>query len=286
MKLSVFTVATPELTPEELAAAAREAGIDAIEWRYKDAPADAAQQQPSFWGNNLCTLQPSGGDAMIQRFGQAAQTLGLQTLSVTPYLNAGDLESTEQVLKAASRIGASFIRLGIPGYDRSQHFGELFELARGYLKEAEALCAKYGVKGLVETHHNTIAPSASAAYRLIEGLNPNHIGVLYDPGNMVYEGYENYRMGLELLGPYLAHVHVKNAAWAADGQAEDGSIRWKADWSGVKNGIVPWKQVIEDLKAVGYEGYLGVEDFSGQFAESAAMLRHFTEYMNALLQAD
>lgn len=286
MKFSVFTVATPELTPEELAAAAREAGIDAIEWRYKDAPANAEELQPSFWGNNRCTLQPSGGDAMIQRFGQAAIAEGLKTLSVTPYLTVGDLEGTEQVLKAASRIGAPFIRLGVSGYDRSRPFGELFELTRSYLKDAEALCEKYGVKGLVETHHNTIAPSASAAYRLCEGLNPNFIGVLYDPGNMVYEGYENYRMGLELLGPYLAHVHVKNAAWVTDGHAPDGSVRWKADWSGVKDGVVPWKQVIEDLKAVGYEGYLGVEDFSGQYAESASMLRHFTEYMNTLLRAE
>ena len=29
---------------------------------------------------------------------------------------------------------------------------------------------------------------------------------------MVYEGYEAYQLGFEMLGKYLAHVHVKNAA--------------------------------------------------------------------------
>lgn len=286
IQLSVFTVATPELTPEELGKAAREAGIHAIEWRYKEAPADAESLKPSYWGNNLCTLLPSGGDEMIERFREVAEVNGLRSLSVTPYLTAGDLEATEEVLRAAKRIGASFIRLGIPGYDRSRPFAELFELARGYLKEAEKLCRQYGVKGLIETHHVTIAPSASAAYRLCEGFDPDCIGVLYDPGNMVHEGYENYKMGLELLGPYLAHVHVKNAGWKTNGIAEDGSVRWDSVWSGLTEGVVPWKQVIEDLKAVGYEGYLGVEDFSGQFADSAEMLQHFTEYINKLLKAE
>jgi Sugar phosphate isomerases/epimerases len=286
MKLSIFTVATPELSPEDLVSVAREAGIDGIEWRYKEAPENAAEQKPSFWGNNLCTLLPSGGDEMADRFREAAAAQGLSSISVTPYLAAGDLEATEDVLRKAKRVGAQFIRLGVPGYDRSRPFGELFALARQYLKDAEGLCRQYGIKGLVETHHQTISPSASAAYRLVEGLDPSFIGVLLDPGNMVHEGFENYRMGMEILGPYLAHVHVKNAGFATDGTAEDGSVKWKSEWSGIKEGVVPWKQVIADLKAVGYDGYLGVEDFSGQFPETEQMLKHFVQYMRELLQAE
>ncbi|MFF2480824.1 sugar phosphate isomerase/epimerase family protein [Paenibacillus sp. NPDC058071] len=284
MKLSVFTVATPEFTPEQLAEAAASAGLSAIEWRYKEAPEGAESQAPSFWGNNLCTLLPSGGDAMVERLRQAAADHGLKSISLTPYLQAGDLEETEEVLRKAALIGASFIRLGVPAYDRTRPFHELFELERRYLREAEKLCAKYGVKGLIETHHQTISASASAAYRLCEGLNPDHIGVLFDPGNMVHEGFENFRMGIELLGPYLAHVHVKNAGWSIDGQLADGSAQWVSKWVGLKEGVVPWQQVIEDLQSVGYDGYLGIEDFSGQFSDSADMLNHFAAYMNELLQ--
>lgn len=278
MKLSVFTVATPELTPEQLAATAQAAGLHGIEWRYTELPADAAAQEPSFWGNNRCTIAPSAGLAEVDRFKAAAETNGLANVSVTPYLRAGDLEATEQVLQAAARMNARFIRLGVPRYNRSQPFGELFELGRRYLREASALCKRYGVKGLVETHHETITASASAAYRLCEGFDPEHIGVLYDPGNLVREGFENYRMGMELLGPYLAHVHVKNAGWRPDGTAEDGSVKWKGEWQGMNFGMVPWRQVMEDLLAVGYDGYLGLEDFSKEHAGSAAMLCSFAAY--------
>ncbi|MFD1956251.1 sugar phosphate isomerase/epimerase family protein [Paenibacillus thailandensis] len=283
MKLSVFTVATPELSPEELAQAAKQAGIEGIEWRYKEAPEGAASMKPSPWGNNLCTILPSGGDEMADRFGKAAETAGLKTISVTPYLLAGDLAATEEVLRVARRLGASFIRLGVPGYDRTKRFDELFKLERDYLRGASELCARYGVKGLIETHHGTIAASASAAVRLLEGLSPDHVGVLYDPGNMVHEGYENYRMGMELLGPYLAHVHVKNAAWTREAGVPEETATWSVRWAGMKTGVVDWRQVVSDLRAVGYDGYLGVEDFSGEYERSRDMLHAFAEYMRELL---
>lgn len=284
MKLSVFTVATPELGPDELAAAAREAGLTGIEWRYTEVPAEAASQPHSYWGNNICTIRPSGGDAELARFQAAAERHGVKTISVTPYLKAGDLEATEQVLRAAKTLGASFIRLGVPGYDRSRPFEELFSLERAYLRDAAALCAQYGVKGLVETHHNTIAPTASAARRLLEGLDPAHVGVLFDPGNMVHEGFENYKMGLEILGPYLAHVHVKNAGWEPGEPAADGSVIWSSKWMPIDQGIVPWRQVIADLVAVGYDGYLGVEDFSGKFPHSPDMLKFYAEYIGGIVR--
>ncbi|GBF77933.1 hypothetical protein PA598K_06516 [Paenibacillus sp. 598K] len=284
MKLSIFTVATPDMQPEELALKARELGIQAVEWRYKDTPAEVTNEAPSFWGNNLCTLAPSGGAEAIARFKKATEDAGLTTLSLTSYLTTGDLEAVEQTLDAARQMGAAYIRVGVPSYNRTRKFPELFEEARAYLRACEPLCRQYGVKGLIETHHVTIAPSASAAYRLLEGLDPDCLGVLYDPGNMVFEGYENYRMGLEMLGPYLAHVHVKNAGWikGAEPVGELRETEWAGSWTAIPDGIVPWRQLIADLRSVGYDGYLGIEDFSGTYG-SEQMLREAAHYLKALL---
>jgi sugar phosphate isomerase/epimerase len=281
MKLSVFTVSTPDLTPEQLAREAKAAGFDGIEWRYKEVPEEAKREAPSFWRNNLCSISPFASEEEQLAFKAAADRHGLVSLSVTPYLTVGDVAGTERVLRTAKLVGASYIRLGVAGYNRTAPFGELFRATRAYLREAAALCKEYGVKGLVETHHNTIAASASAAYRLVEGHDPDALGVLYDPGNMVHEGFEHYRMGMELLGPYLAHVHVKNAAWRPGERQAGGAVAWTCAWSPMREGVVPWKQVIDDLKAVGYDGYLGVEDFSRQY-DSPAMLREFAAYMREL----
>lgn len=278
MKLSVFTVATPDLQPEELAKAAADAGIEGIEWRFKEIPEEAAGEKPSFWRHNRCSMDPNGTQEDWLEFQQAADKHGRRSLAVVPYLTCGDVEATEKVMQAAKLIGASFIRAGIPGYDRKRNYNELYDQAVRYLHEVQDLAAAYGVKAVLETHHLTIAPSAGLTHRLVSHFNPQHIGVLYDPGNMVHEGYENYRMGLELLGPYLAHVHVKNGGYRKT-PAEDGtSAAWSGEWVPLNQGAVPWKQVIQDLQSVGYEGYYGIEDFSGTF-ESREMLLRFAEQM-------
>ncbi|MBW7459087.1 sugar phosphate isomerase/epimerase, partial [Paenibacillus sepulcri] len=213
MKLSVFTVATPDVTPEELCKEAAAAGIDGIEWRCKETSAETALEEPSFWGNNRATLSPAASEAEINRFNDAVKNHGRTTLALAPYIGCGDLAGTEQVFRLAKQLDASMVRVGVPSYNRTLSYNELFTQATAYLQEVEVLAREHNIKALVETHHHTIVPSASLTHRLVSGFNPDQIGVIYDPGNMVYEGYENYRLGLELLGPYLAHVHVKNAGW-------------------------------------------------------------------------
>jgi len=281
MKLSVFTVATPDLTPQALIRAAKEAGLQGIEWRYTSTAPERKGEAPSFWGNNLCTIDPrTVTDAELDALAEAVRAQGMTTAALTPYLTVNDVEATETAMRRAQRLGAKAIRVGVPRYDRTADYRQLFAKAVAYLEQVEAFSKKYGVKGLVETHHQTITASASLAHRLVERFSPEHIGVLYDPGNLVHEGYENYRMGLELLGPYLAHVHVKNAGWFPGEKTGDA---WSCRWVALDRGIVDWKQVLADLKAIGYDGWFGVEDFSGTH-DSKTMLATYAAWFRSLAE--
>ncbi len=294
LKWSVFTVATPDLNAEELAAAAASAGIDGIEWRFRGIPEDAMQEEPSYWRNNRCSIDPASWEKQTPIFREAAHKHGRKSIALVPYLSCGDLPATEQAFQAAHSLGASMMRVGVPGYNRTTSYPELYREAVRYLSEVQEMAKQYKVKALVETHHQTIAPSASLAYRLVQSLDAEHVGVLYDPGNLVHEGYENHRMGLELLGPYLAHVHVKNAGWfqeeavatfSSERRGEDQrsslTTKWNCPWLSLTEGVVDWVQVVRDLRAVGYDGYYGIEDFSGAFS-SAKMLQHFTDVFQAI----
>lgn len=177
------------------------------------------------------------------------------------------------------------MRVGVPSYNGTENYHELYTRAETYLSGVQEMSQTYGVKALVETHHGTIAPSASLAYRLVSRFDPDHVGVLYDPGNMVHEGFENYKMGLEMLGPYLAHVHVKNAVWkekAGSGITGSGKSEYECTWSPLLSGLVTWSQVLRDLVSVDYKGYLGIEDFS-QSLSSGEMLKDFSLHMRTLL---
>ncbi|MBA2344105.1 MAG: sugar phosphate isomerase/epimerase [Rubrobacter sp.] len=276
MKVGLFTVGIPDLTPEEGVEALAAAGYEGIEWRVTHVPEDVRDEEPSFWGNNLCTLEPKLEEAGRAR--RISAEAGLEIVGLGTYLSVGDLDATEDAMRFAWKAGSPRIRVGVGRPDGETSYADLFGATQKYLAGVEELSREYGVKALVEIHHGTICPSASLTHRLVSDFDPECIGVIFDPGNMVHEGFENYRIGLELLGPHLAHVHLKNAAYE---RPEGGGV-WKARWSPFEDGIVDFAGFIEDLENVGYDGWLVVEDFSAT-RPSREMMAHDLGFIRRLL---
>jgi sugar phosphate isomerase/epimerase len=187
---------------------------------------------------------------------------GLAIPAIASYVQAADLENVERVLRGTAALGVPMARIQVPRYNGQGSYVALWESARRDYREVERVARAHGVKALVEIHHETIVPSASAARRFLDGFDPESVGTIYDPGNMVWEGHEQYRLGLETLGPYLAHVHAKNSAWRQTGQRADGSLDWEAEWAPLDKGIVDLHELFAALRAVGYDGWISVEDFT------------------------
>jgi sugar phosphate isomerase/epimerase len=107
----------------------------------------------------------------------------------------------------------------------------------------------------------TIAVTASRTIELLRDFDPNHIGAIWDVPNMIRVGLEDSKMGLELLGPYLAHCHIGNATPVATERDENGQMQWKWNFSDLREGVANIPQIIQDLKDVNYTGYLSLEEF-------------------------
>ena len=152
--------------------------------------------------------------------------------------------------------------MGPPSYDGTRPYPEFFDEAVRDFAVVARLAAEHEVQACVETHMNIITPSAGLTHRLVSNFDPRHIGVIYDPGNMVMEGYEQYQMGLELLGPYLSHVHVKNMCWIRTGETE-GVAQWEVRMAAHREGQTNWKAVVAALRHVGYERMALVRGFLG-----------------------
>jgi len=277
-KYCVFTVMTPDLGLEETASTLRSLGYEGVEWRVSKIPKESPATV-DFWRGNRATVDASKVlekapevKALSDRYGLAIPALGI-------YVAAKELEEVRRSMEAARIMGCSQIRVGVPGYDGSRNYNELFDEAVEDYGKVEALAKEYGVKANLEIHMGNICPSASAARRFLSNFNPKHVGAIYDPGNMVYEGYENWQMGLEILGPYLAHVHVKNSKWGIVSE-EDGVKRWRATMCGMKEGQVYWGDVLAALRKVGYDGWLSFEDFSK--GETKVKLKENIDYLKAL----
>jgi sugar phosphate isomerase/epimerase len=285
MKLSVFTASTPDWTAQEAAQTLAAQGWDGVEWRIVD-QGDAAE--PGFWAGNRTTWPLTGLEDALPELVRVTKDAGLQVSGLGGYAAAADHENAERMLRAAafvaeSGLGHGKVRVTMPRQD-SGSARELVARTRDDLAWVAERAAALGVTALVELHHETISPSASAALRLIEGLDPAAVGVIHDLGNLVIEGWENPAFAFDLLGPYLAHVHVKNAVFAVTGEPADGSggVAWRNEWAPLREGQGDVLGYLRALVAAGYDGWITLEDFSTErpLAERTA---DNLAYMSALL---
>jgi sugar phosphate isomerase/epimerase len=263
MRYGVFTVMTPEWGLQEVAENLAQLGYDGIEWRVqavdREIPADAPV---SYWGHNRATVDLAQVVDLAPELKRMTEHAGLLVCALTSYLQVAQVAEIEQVMRAAQIVGSPRIRVNAPRYDRTREYGELFAETTEHLREVQSLAEEYGIQADLEIHMGNIIPSAGLAHRLVSAFDPEYVGVIYDPGNMIHEGYENWRMGMQLLGPYLHHVHAKNAVWEPTGTLSDGTVTWACNHYAMRRGVANWHQIMDDLQAVGYDDWVSFEDFS------------------------
>ncbi|NYE96164.1 sugar phosphate isomerase/epimerase [Psychromicrobium silvestre] len=268
MKFSVFTASTPDWTPEEAVRELAAQGWDGIEWRVIDQP---EANPPGFWAGNRATIPLTGLEAAVPRLKALTDQAGLGVSGVGGYAHCGQHDDVERLLAATAALGAPQVRVVVPALGTAEWGGEpasgisypeLFEQAREDFRWVAERAAQHGVKALVELHHRTLVTSASAALRLLDGLDPAHVGVIHDLGNLQIEGHEDHLAAFQMLGPYLAHVHIKNGQWLKTGTDELGAALWQHEWAPVQEGISNVLEYLRTLKQHGYDGWIALEDFS------------------------
>lgn len=259
MKFSVFTASTPDWSPAEAAATLAAQGWDGIEWRITDQ--DAAEE-PGFWAGNRATWPLATLARDTPEIARITREAGLEFSGLGGYARCDDSGGVEALLTATAALGARQVRVTVPPVGQG-NYRDAFASARKDFEWVAERAAAHGVRALVELHHRTLTSSASAALRLIDGLDPAHVGVIHDLGNLLIEGQEDHLSAFELLGEYLAHVHVKNVAWRPRPDADaDGSLRWDHEWATLRSGQADVRGYFEALREFGYDGWVTCEDFS------------------------
>jgi sugar phosphate isomerase/epimerase len=248
----VFTASTPQWTPAETVAVLAEQGWDGVEWRITDQDEAA---EPGFWAGNRATWPLTGLESHLLDIARLTRGAGLAYSGIGGYARAGDRLNVERMLAATGFLGADRVRVTMPLVTEG-HYRELFDATRRDLEWIAGRAAHHGVTALVELHHRTIVASASAAIRLLDGLDPAHVGVIHDVGNLVIEGHEDFRAAFQMLGEYLVHVHVKNVVWQRTASG------WVHDWAPLRDGQADIEAYLRALAEHGYDDWVTVEDFS------------------------
>jgi sugar phosphate isomerase/epimerase len=260
MKLGVFTVSMPDYDLPRAMEKLAELGYDGLELRVFEDKGD--RTKPGFWSGNRASITAAEIVARAGELKTKAAACGLAIPSLAAYVTSANLPAVEEHCRAAVALGAQNLRINACAYDAARgNYPEQVAEERARYAAVAQMATRYGIRAVIETHMGQLCPTVAAAVNVLRGLDPRHVGIMWDPGNQIHEGLEVYSIALESAGPYLAEVHAKNARYAA-GDRANGRAVWKPAWCPLREGIVDWPGVIAALKSAGYTGWIMFEDFS------------------------
>ncbi|MDP6038091.1 MAG: sugar phosphate isomerase/epimerase [Candidatus Latescibacteria bacterium] len=263
MKISLTSVMLPKWDLETTFAKLAEHGYDGIELRCRYNP-DDPNAELSNWGRHLTDVSPDNITEKAGQIRELSEKTGVRVCALAPNFVYDQTDIIEKIFKGALAIDSEnppLIRIGAQRHDRTQPYISQYLKARAGFATLVEIARDHGVKVIYEIHVGTIAVSASRTIELLEDFDPNHIGAIWDVPNMIRVGLEDSKMGLELLGPYLSHVHIGNATPVQTERDDNGQMLWKWDFSDLREGMANIPQIIQDLKDVGYTGYMSLEEF-------------------------
>jgi sugar phosphate isomerase/epimerase len=271
--ISLFTACAPWLPLAELAPRAAAAGCAGLDLACKATRFDPARAPGC--DNNPAVVPLAELPAQAPGIARLLAAHGLACPVLAGYAGVDDFAAARALALGARALGAPLVRLWTPAPAAGRVREQVAGLRAAWSGLAE-IAAGEECRFVMETHEGTLATGASACLRLIDGLDPARVGVILDVANTVRDGTEALPVAIELLGPYLAHVHVKDV-WVRT----DGTL-----WNGLTTGFAPlgegnlrWPAIIAALAAGGYRGWLALENFTGiergprRIGEDAAWLR-------------
>lgn len=275
-RLGVSSASLPSLAPEALAEELVRQGYQGVEWRVADTCGLDASRGWDARSNNRCTIAPD--EQAVARIQRHCQALGLEIFGLSPYLAVGDLEQALRLIDLAALAGNARLRLWAPGYE-DERYAAAYARMRHFLDRLLPRAEATGVRLALEVHQRTICSSPSLAMRVAEHYPAQHLGIIYDLGNLAIEGREDVRLSLDLMGEHLAHVQIKNVAWIA----RESGLGWHWEWCPPDQGVLPLRAMLATLGASGFADWLSIEDFSTTYCDVQKLSRNrdlVRQYMN------
>ena len=294
MFFSATTVMMPEFDLKETCVVLKRLGFQGVEWRTRRIPDNKSNEPYSFWGNHKNDLTPERFLKEAKSIRKLCDDHNLRLVGLAPQAHADQLDEVRLLADGAAEAqfcGPSgsvmvsrnpiMVRVGAPrGYDGSVPYPVLYQEAVDAYGKALDITRERHVKMIIEIHGGTLMVSASLAHRIVSHFDPKDIGVIYDPQNMVMDGYETPKMAMELLGSYLCHAHIGARRPVPAGKDDKGTALWKWESCALSEGLLSLPSIFAALKAVNYNGFCSIEDFRTGSAE--VKLKESMDYMKAI----
>jgi hexulose-6-phosphate isomerase len=182
-----------------------------------------------YWGANGAsddaTIRAKAAHILEQQI-RCAQAIGVDTILIVP-----------------AAVGVDFIPdCEVVPYDLA------YQRATELIQNALPLAREAGVTIAVENVWNKFLLSPLEMKGFIEQFDAPHVAVYFDAGNALATGYPEH--WIKILGDKIKRVHFK------DYRRNVGSTDGFVD---LLSGDINWDKVVAELKAAGYDSWVGAE---------------------------
>lgn len=241
MKHSAFTVLLPDKNLDEVFQLLRELNYDGVELRVKED----------------YHVPPDKILSSVKKLEDLMNQYKLEIPVLGTYLSIKEQKTLLPVFEAADILGANGVRVSLgPPLDVQQSYWSALDEVKKELENFIKAIQPFKAKALFEIHFKTLISSPSLAYLLLKSFDPGKIGIIYDPGNMIIEGREDWKVGVEVMKDYIWHVHAKNTSWRKEEE-------WNWSLDELECGMVNWEEVMRALLSINYSGYISNENLCG-----------------------
>ncbi|MFP4509132.1 MAG: sugar phosphate isomerase/epimerase family protein [Spirochaetaceae bacterium] len=245
----VFSKHLSWLDRSQLAEAVAEAGFDGVDLAVRP-------------GGHVL---PEQVEEELPRFVEVLAARGLSCPSIVTSIT-GVTPEAETIIRVAASCGVSAYRMGYLKY------GDQVEASlirhRAAFEDLAAVNARYGVHGAYQNHAGTWVGSAVwDLLPLLEGLDPDAIGLQYDVRHAVLESGSSWEIALRRLATWVRTIVVKDGYWR---RTDDGTF--KATSCPIGTGMVDWARFNELLPDTGWDGITSVHFEFPLFSEDPASL--------------
>jgi glucosamine-6-phosphate deaminase len=268
IKLAFSTLGCPSWSIARILDGASRLGYDGVELRFVEGD-DALWTRPELTGAGLRETLARLADA-----GLAIPCVDTRSFFHSPAAAARRVavEEAERTAGLAARLGARGIRVFgdrvQPGADLASTRTWIVEA----LGELRGRIRGSGVEVWLETHGDFATADATRA--LLEEAGSEGLGAVWDPANSFSEFGEEPEKGAAALGPFLRHVHLKDAR-----RPPDGKVPWPPVLPGC--GEFPATRALAWLQAAGGDAWVSFEwekRWHPEIEEPEVALPHFLRW--------
>lgn len=203
---------------------------------------------------------------------EAARKTGVETaslclhswgpLAASPETREDAVKVAQQAVTYAAELGAKVILVPL-GAPQAMSYDEAADGWVEALKAAGASAAQAGVVLAMESVGRTHTQSAERFEKLLERTEGVGMGIYYDVGNALYQGFDPIG-DMRRLGELITQVHVK----------QPGKYL-------LADGPLHMAKLIDTLRQIGYDGYLVLE--TATLDDATASARANLQFLRSLL---